>query len=183
MSELGNYDYLSSIALGTTYFNTGLVQSAWLSKLTDYTRTWEKLENLNIGVDFALLGNRLTGSFDWYQKKNNNMLVSLNYPDVLGTNPAATNDAKLRVRGWEVALGWNDRAGDVNYWVNASLADSRSMVLDYAGTDRWTAGLVKVREGYPLNSLFVYKTEGFLLRMKKLKNIMNSIKGTVPCQV
>ena len=49
------------------------------------------------------------------------------------------------------------------------LADSRSMVLDYAGTDRWTAGLVKVREGYPLNSLFVYKTEGFLLRMKKLK--------------
>ena len=84
VSELGNYDYLSSIALGTTYFNTGLVQSAWLSKLTDYTRTWEKLENLNIGVDFALLGNRLTGSFDWYQKKNNNMLVSLNYPDVFG---------------------------------------------------------------------------------------------------
>ena len=26
VSELGNYDYLSSIALGTTYFNTGLVQ-------------------------------------------------------------------------------------------------------------------------------------------------------------
>ncbi len=38
-----------------------------------------------------------------------------------GTNPAATNDAKLRVRGWEVALGWNNRAGDVNYWVNALL--------------------------------------------------------------
>ena len=177
VSGLGNYDYLSSIALGTTYFNTGLVQSAWLSKLTDYTRTWEKLENLNIGVDFALLGNRLTGSFDWYQKKNNNMLVSLNYPDVLGTNPAATNDAKLRVRGWEVALGWNDRAGDVNYWVNASLADSRSMVLDYAGTDRWTAGLVKVREGYPLNSLFVYKTEGFFASYEEIEKYYEQYKG------
>ena len=77
VSELGNYDYLSAITLSTYYFNGGQEQIAYLSKMTDYSRTWEKLQNLNIGVDFALFGNRLTGSFDWYQKKNNNMLVSL----------------------------------------------------------------------------------------------------------
>lgn len=161
VSELGNYDYLSAITLNTYYLNGGHVQSAYLSKLTDYSRTWEKLQNLNIGIDFTLFGNRLTGSFDWYQKKNNNMLVSLTYPDVLGTNPAATNDAKLRVNGWEAAIGWNDRTGKVDYWVSASLSDARSMVVDYAGTDTWTAGKVNVREGYPLNSLFVYKTDGY----------------------
>lgn len=177
VSELGNYDYLSAIALGTTYFNTGLAQSAYLSKLTDYTRTWEKLQNLNIGVDFAFFGNRLSGSFDWYQKKNNNMLVSLNYPDVLGTNPAATNDAKLRVKGWEVALNWNDWIGDVNYWVGASLSDARSKVVDYSGTDKWTAGLVTVREGYPLNSLFVYKTDGYFSSYEEIADYYEQYAG------
>lgn len=161
VSGLGNYDYLSAITLNTYYFNGGHEQSAYLSSMTDYTRTWENLQSLNLGIDFSLLRNRLTGSFDWYEKKNNNMLVSLTYPDVLGTNPPATNDAKLRVRGWEVALGWNDRVAKVDYWINASLSDARSMVVDYAGKDSWTAGLVGVREGYALNSLFVYKTDGY----------------------
>ncbi len=177
VSELGNYDYLSGITLNTYYFNGGLSQSAYLSKLTDYSRTWEKLQNLNVGIDFALFGNRLMGSFDWYQKKNNNMLVSLNYPDVLGTNPAATNDAKLRVRGWEAMIGWNDRVGNVNYWVNASLADARSMVTDYAGTDKWTAGLVKVREGYALNSLFVYKTDGYFSSYEEIEDYYTQYAG------
>jgi len=177
VSELGNYDYLSAITLSTYYFNGGHEQTAYLSKMTDYTRTWEKLKNLNFGVDFALLGNRLTGSFDWFQKNNDNMLVSLNYPDVLGTSPAATNNAKLRVRGWEAVIGWNDRVGKVEYWVNASLNDARSMVVDYAGTDTWTAGLVNVREGYALNSLFVYKTDGYFKSYEEIAAYYKQYEG------
>lgn len=162
VSSLGNYDYLSTMTTtGTYYFNSGNAGTAYLSSMTDYSRTWEKLHNLNIGVDFAVLGNRLSGSFDWYQKNNEGMLVSLTYPDVLGATAPATNSAKLRVRGWEVQLNWNDVVGDVEYWIGASLSDAKSMVTDYSGTDTWTAGLVKVREGYPLNSLFVYKTDGY----------------------
>ena len=162
VSSLGNYDYLATMnTTGTYYFNSGLASTAYLGSMTDYSRSWEKLHNLNIGVDFSLLDNRLSGSFDWYKKTNNSMLVALTYPDVLGATAPATNDAKLRVKGWEAALSWNDRKGDVEYWVTASLADAKSMVTEYSGTDVWQAGLVKVREGYPLNSLFVYKTDGY----------------------
>lgn len=89
------------------------------------------------------------------------MLVALTYPDVLGATAPATNSAKLRVKGWEAQLNWNDKVGEVEYWISASLADARSMVTEYSGTDVWTAGMVEVREGYPLNSLFVYKTDGY----------------------
>lgn len=177
VSGLGNYDYLSGVTLGTYYVNTGLLSTAYLSSMTDYTRTWEKLKNLNIGVDFAFLGNRLTGSFDWYQKKNDNMLVSLTFPDVLGTTPAATNSAKLNVKGWEAQIGWNDRIGKVNYWVSASLSDSRSMIVDYTGTDKWTAGLVKIREGYPMNSLFVYKTDGYFTSYEEIEDYYKLYEG------
>lgn len=159
---LGNYDYLATMnTTGTYYFNTGLAGVAYLGAMTDYSRTWEELHNFNIGVDFAVLNNRLSGSFDWYRKTNENMLVSLTYPDVLGGTPPATNSASLRVKGWEAQLTWNDKAGQVDYWVSASLADAKSMITDYEGTDVWTAGMVKIREGYPMNSLFVYKTDGY----------------------
>lgn len=162
VSSLGNYDYLSSMTTtGTYYFNTGLAGTAYLASMTDYSRTWEKLHNFNIGVDFSVFNNRLSGSFDWYQKTNKGMLVSLTYPDVLGATAPATNNAQLRVRGWEFQLNWNDKIGEVQYWIGASLSDAKSMVTDYSGTDTWTAGYVKVREGYPMNSLFVYKTDGY----------------------
>lgn len=171
VSSLGNYDYLATMnTTGTYYFNSGLASTAYLGSMTDYSRSWEKLHNLNIGVDFAVLNNRLSGSFDWYKKNNTSMLVSLSYPDVLGATAPATNDAKLRVKGWEAQLSWNDRAGQVEYWVTASLANAESMVTDYSGTDVWSAGAVSVREGYPLNSLFVYKTDGYFKSYEEIES-------------
>jgi hypothetical protein len=170
VSSLGNYDYLATMnTTGTYYFSTGLAGTGYLGSMTDYSRTWEKLHNLNIGLDFAVLGNRLSGSFDWYRKTNDGMLVSLHYPDVLGATAPATNSAKLRVNGWEAALNWNDKVGQVEYWVGASLANAKSKVTDYSGTDVWTAGMVSVREGYPLNSLFVYKTDGYFTSYEEIE--------------
>lgn len=178
VSSLGNYDYLATMnTTGTWYFNSGLVGTAYLGSMTDYSRTWEKLHNLNIGIDFAVLGNRLSGSFDWYHKTNDNMLVALTYPDVLGATAPATNNAKLRVNGWEASLAWNDKAGDVEYWVSASLSDARSKVTDYSGTDVWKAGMISVREGYPLNSLFVYKTDGYFSSYEEIEKYYEQYKN------
>ena len=162
VSSLGNYDYLATMnTTSSYYFSSGFAGAAYLAGMTDYTRSWEKLHNLDLGIDIALFRNRLTASFDWYKKVNDGMLVALTYPDVLGATAPATNSAKLRVKGWEAQIGWNDRKGGVEYWLSASLSDARSMVTEYSGTDVWTAGMVEVREGYPLNSLFTYKTDGY----------------------
>ena len=61
------------------------------------------------------------------------------------------------------------RKGEVEYWVGASLSDARSMVTEYSGTDVWTAGMVSVREGYPLNSLFTYKTDGYFSSYEEIE--------------
>jgi TonB-linked SusC/RagA family outer membrane protein len=170
ISSLGNYDYLATMNTnGTYFFEGGKTGTAVLGAMTDYSRTWEVLQNFNAGVDFSFLQNRLTGSFDWYQKRNDNMLTQITYPAVLGATAPATNSAKMRVRGWEAQLGWQDRKGDFSYWVNATLADNRSLVTDFSGTDIWAAGRVAVRKGYPLNSLFVYKTDGYFSSYEEIE--------------
>ena len=39
--------------------------------------TWETTTNFNIGIEFALLKNRLTGSIDFYNKKTTDLLFWL----------------------------------------------------------------------------------------------------------
>jgi hypothetical protein len=43
--------------------------------LVSLDRTWEKVETKNIGVDFSILKSRLTATFDYFIKDNNNMLL------------------------------------------------------------------------------------------------------------
>ena len=74
--------------------------------------TWEKASTFNIGLDFTMLNQRLDFSFDWYQRTTSDMLVKVEYPEVLGTTAPPANKAELRTRGWEVSVKWNDRIGN-----------------------------------------------------------------------
>ena len=45
-------------------------------------RTWERIYNYNLGIDFGFLPNRLPGTLEVFKKKNANMLVSRLHPGV-----------------------------------------------------------------------------------------------------
>ena len=88
-SGIGLYDYiqLMNLSSGGPIFGpwAGTVVTAVPSStLVSLDRTWERIGNTNIGIDFGLLNSRLTGSFDYYWKSNNNMLLAQTYSSVLG---------------------------------------------------------------------------------------------------
>lgn len=100
------------------------------SGLVSLTRTWERVEQKNIGADLNFLNNRLVFNWDYFIKENKGMLSSVSYPSVLGGTAPKTNSGHLRVRGWEVALTWRDKVKDFNYFVSVNLSDSRSKLMD-----------------------------------------------------
>ena len=58
-----------------------------LDVLAGVNRTWEDLgEYQRMGVD-AALDSRLGFSFDYFVKMNNNMLIPVTYPSMLGARP------------------------------------------------------------------------------------------------
>ena len=105
------------------------------------TTTWERIVTKEIGVDFRLFDNHLFGSVDLYEKDNRDMLVSLVYPDLLGTGAPVTNSGTLETRGWEVQLGWNGKVGDLDISVGANMSDSRNKITAYDGAESIQAGL------------------------------------------
>ena len=127
---LGNYDYVSTIGQGTAVFGTTPSShlSTWLNNngLISLTRTWEKVEQKNIGVDLGFFNNRLMFNWDYFIKENKGMLSQISYPGVLGGSAPKTNSGHLRVRGWEVVLTWRDQIKDFSYYATFNISDTRS---------------------------------------------------------
>lgn len=162
---LGNYDYVSTINQGLTalgypvigHVSTGLSNGGLIS----FTRTWERVEQKNIGIDLNFLNSRLTSSFDYFIKDNKGMLSQVSYPQVLGGNAPKTNSGHLNVKGWEFVIGWRDKVQKVSYFVNFNIGDTKSMLKELEGADIYVAGKNSAVNGYPLNSYFLYRTNGY----------------------
>lgn len=129
--------------------------------LASTDRTWERIHNYNIGLDFGFLGNRLNGTFEVFWKRNNNMLVNTQYSGILGDNAPKANNGKFRARGWEGTINWDDRIGDFHYTAGVTLTYATNKVIDDGSTtETLSLGYRGVQKGYPLNSYFGYQYMG-----------------------
>lgn len=121
--------------------------------------TWEKASTVNVGLDATFLNSRLDMSFDWYQRTTSDMLVKVEYPELLGTTAPPANKASLRTRGWEVAVNWKDRIGkDFTYGIGFILSDSQAEITKY---DNPTGTLTDHYVGEKIGEIWGYETEGF----------------------
>ena len=155
---LGLYDYIPTISQSTTYITE---KSYYQSQLASKDKTWETIETTNLGVDLGLFASRLNASFDYYWKYNNDMLSNLQLPHTIGIGVPAVNIGKLKTWGWEFEIKWNDRIGDFSYQVAFNLSDSKNELVEYDGADVITAGTRQLIEGYPLNTIWGYTTDGY----------------------
>ena len=160
---IGPTDYISTITTGQEVFGeTGAFSStSRITGLTTTDRTWEDVVIRNIGVDFALFNNKLSGTFDTYERKNNGMLVNVTFPEVLGAEAPETNSGDLETTGWEATLNWKDSKGDFSYNIGVNMSDSNNTLVNLEGGNAIQAGLRRTVEGFPINSYFAYKTDGF----------------------
>lgn len=162
---LGDYDYVSTINQGVTILGLpagALVSSALNnSGLISLTRTWEKVEQKNIGLDLSFFDNRLTANLDYFIKDNKGMLSNVSYPAVLGGTAPKTNSGHLNVKGWEVNLGWRENIKGFSYFFNFNLSNTKTLLKNLEGADTYGAGKNRTVNGYSLNSYFLYRTDGF----------------------
>lgn len=164
-SGLGEFDYLSTVNVGTTVLGQTPAQQQSTSLnnggLISYTRTWERVEQKNIAVDLGFFNSRLSGSFDYYIKDNIGMLIGVNYPSVLGGSAPKTNNGHFNTKGWEAVIGWKDSKKDFSYNVSFNIGDANTLVTNVIGADNYGAGRNDIVNGYAYKSWFVYKTDGY----------------------
>lgn len=75
-----------------------------MDRLANPSLQWEKTEAYNVGLDFAILGKRLSGSFDYYYKKTHDMIMPQRLPNFSGFNSIWTNLGEVQNQGFELTL-------------------------------------------------------------------------------
>ncbi len=177
------YDYIQLINIGGSYpFGPGgQVQSATLAGMASPNRTWETVVTKNIGIDLAIFSSRLNFTFDYFQKRNKDMLIPVTYPSMLGAVAPYTNSGELLTKGFETTLGWSDRIGKLSYNARFILSDSKNEVVDYGGQDTYVVGLNMIRQGYPINTYFAYVFDGVIRNQKELDDY--KVLGGVPSDI
>ena len=171
---LGLYDYIPTIAQSTVYMGE---KSYYQSQLASKDKTWETIETTNVGVDLGLLNGRLNASFDYYWKYNNDMLSKLQLPHTIGIGIPNVNVGKLKTWGWELEIKWNDHIGDFSYQVAFNISDAQNKLLEYDGADVISAGTVGLLEGYAMNTIWGYKTDGYWSSLDEYKQYKEAHPG------
>lgn len=114
------FDYLQAYtSTGNNYYfgvNPGGQTGFYESKVANPSLTWEKVRQANIGLDFSMLNNRLSASFDYFIEKNKDILIQNAISVMYGAN-AYMPEGKFENRGYEIQLGWNDRIQDFSYYI------------------------------------------------------------------
>lgn len=170
---IGNYDFIQVLSTGSSLDLGGNKQTyVYPTSIPAVDLGWETVETKDIGLDFAFIKNRLTGSFDYYIKTNKNMLVPVSLPATIGLSVPLINGGKLRTHGWEVQLNYNDKIGqDFSYSITANLADSQNKLLSYTTTNNViNAGVTGLLLGFPINSIWAYKADGYFQNQDQLNS-------------
>ncbi|GAC1704232.1 MAG: TonB-dependent receptor [Flavisolibacter sp.] len=159
--NLGSYyPYVSTIDLGYSYwFDKQLSSGGAQTILANPNITWEKSRQFDIGIDADFFKHSLSLSFDYYRRYIYDMLQQLPVPYVVGMGAPFVNAGSMENRGWELAVGYNNRLGGFRYSVNAMLADVQNKVLDLHG--RQYIGTTVIKEGFPINSYYGYRSAGY----------------------
>ncbi|CCH00363.1 TonB-dependent receptor plug [Fibrella aestuarina BUZ 2] len=127
--NVGAYATLGALSAG--YYNFGLgtagQQLAYtVTSLPASNLGWQSTSQVDIGVDFGFLNNRITGTVDWYLQQTKDILLSVPLPPSNGAGSTLKNLGRTEGRGLETSLtfdifrkpGGFNWSADVIYFFN-----------------------------------------------------------------
>mgnify|MGYP003945298155 CR=1 FL=1 len=95
--------------------------------------SWEKTTQFDIGLDFGILKNRVTGSFDYYKKHTTDLLLDVPIPQTSGFSVITKNLGKLENTGYEFSLNTENLSGAFKWNTAITTALNKNKITDLGG--------------------------------------------------
>ena len=167
--SINPYSTLGGLGIRNYNFGNGTNYKAgyYVNSLPNPELGWEYSKTWNFGLDFSLFNGRLSGSFEYYTQKTNDILLGVKLPDTSGVSGYTGNIGNTENKGFEFTLngiiidnknGWNWEAG-INIYANHNKLTKLTGALDENGNpvpdkgNRWFVG-------HPIDVIYDYQYEG-----------------------
>ncbi len=166
----GRYSTLATVSGGYGYlFGDGSASSyvQSISKLANNELGWETTVGTNIGLDFTLFNNRLSGSVDYYQNNTHDILYNVSIPSMTGFSSVTSNIGKVANNGLEISLtSVNIDKKDFKWTTTVNYARNRNEIVSILGLDDDGDGVEDdlissgLFIGEPIGTVYNYRVEG-----------------------
>ena len=129
-----------------------------INQLANEELTYEKKNELNLGLEAGFFNNRINFTFDWYKRNNFDLIGPVNTPGVGGEVVKYGNVAEMKSSGFEISLTTqNIKTRDFNWTTNIIFSHGRNVVTKLQNTSRvidLITGSGFAKEGYPVRGIF-----------------------------
>lgn len=169
--------------------NSGLGQGFLVSNIPNPSLTWESMRQTNFGLDFDVIGNRLSASVDYYIKNSKDFLFLVPFPAYLtgggyqygGIDAPYSNIGEMENRGFDITLNYSTKsAGKFSYTSTLVFSHYKNELISVqnglALTQQMnTNGYLPVdvtnsMVGNPIGMFYGYKTDGLFRTQAELDN-------------
>lgn len=184
---IGNFATIVGIS-GPYYYPYGssYSQGFYPSGIVDKSLCWESSREWNFGLDFGVLGSRISGSVDFYNKKSYDLLYGVELPLEAGGSKMTTNIGQVRNRGVELSLNTVNITNRTFEWTTTfNIARNRNKVLEINGEGDFASsssvsGWLFV--GEPYDNVYTWSWDGIVSdKMMTVPNHQIAIdKGFTP---
>lgn len=162
---------------GTAYdingVNTGTLPSGFVqTQKGNPNLKWESTTETNIGLDFGFFNERITGSFDYFIRNTDNILIQPPVAGAVGEGQLEwLNGASKNTKGWELIVGYHNRTpsglgysvtANASHWVDKITQLPEDVRAAYPGDPNHSI------IGHSQFSIFGYKTDGLFQNEQEL---------------
>ncbi len=182
----GRYGTMAKMATGNGYlFGDGGSAEKYqnVNSMANYALTWETTTAFNLGLDFSLLRGRVYGSYEFYNSRTTDQILSEYVSGIHGLGGSYSvliNTGRVDNTGHEFSLGATAmRKRDFTWDINFVFSRNRSKLVSYGGADADGDGREDDNTasgwfiGKPLNAIFGYRIIG-------MWQVADREAGTIP---
>ncbi len=169
--NIGNFAYVAMTSAGNNAIfgsDEKVYSGVKTSIIPNPDLKWEESAQTDIGIDLGFFNNTLTFTADYYKKKTDGMLMTMNIPSYVGESKPMGNVGKMENSGIEFELSYKNKFGDVNIHVSGNATYLKNKLVEYGNESGWanldsfqgTGTISRAQNGKPFPYFFGYKTAG-----------------------
>lgn len=150
-AEIGNFDALGLYTGAGGYAG---VPGQRPTQIENPDLRWEQTAQLDIGFDYGMFDDRLSGEIDYYVKNTRDLLLNVNIPATTGFQSQLQNIGRLENRGFEFALNSRNLVGEFTWSTNLNFSRNINQITDLDGQVIEGGFLNRAVEGEPIGVFF-----------------------------
>ncbi len=172
--DIGNYRSLVILGTGANaVLGDQTVTGVSATQIANPDLQWEETSQLNLGIDFGLYNNKISGSIDVYSKKTTDLLLEFDVPQPAVVQTRLDNAGEVTNKGIEIALNTvNVSSGDFFWRTNLNFTSNKNEVTDLGERDQIITGRVNgaglsgvnaqiIKPGLPLGTFYGFRFLGY----------------------